>query len=489
MDFVSFSFVLLYCVALLCRFTVGRTGRGRRYIVSLVVLSSVFYVWHVPIHFLLLVAIVLVHYISGLTVERYHEQGRSAKSVVILAISVNIGILGVFKYADFLLGSVISPLQQIVAGHQALPESLQLALPVAISFYTFQTISYTIDVHRGKIRAERDFLSYFFYVGFFPQLIAGPIVRAWEFLYQIARVRRPSLQAFLWGSYLIIRGFFLKLVVADNLDFVVDRFWDDLSRPETPAYVSLSVPFIFSIQLLCDFMAYTDIARGIAYHLGFRLPINFNAPYIAATFREFWKRWHITLSRWFKDYLYIPLGGDRAGTARVMFNILLVFLLSGLWHGANLTFLAWGAILGAALALERSAVVFWQGYSRRFPELPSSRTPRLVLRVSWYIVVQLTWVASLVFFRSADVGEALKIFAGIFSLEPAVITGKEKYHYVVTGWILTIPVLLLHLRALLAERLIVPAVLPLERFTYAGIMLALTLMLYSSPRSFIYFQF
>jgi len=172
-----------------------------------------------------------------------------------------------------------------------------------------------------------------------------------------------------------------------------------------------------------------------------------------------------------------------------MFNILMVFLLSGLWHGANLTFLARGAILGASLALERSALFSWHGYSERFPGLLKFRVSRLVLRISWYLVVQHTWVASLFFFRAADVGEALRILEGIFSLVPAVISGKERYHYVLTGWLLTVPVLLFHLRALLTERLMAPASLLLERFTYAGFMLALTLMISSTHRSFIYFQF
>lgn len=489
MDFVSFSFLLLYLTALLLRFTIGRRGCEKQYIIGLLLLSVVFYGWHIPAYLLLLVAVILVHFFCGLLVERHKSRVRTAKTILTISILANVAILAIFKYADFLWNTLIRPLGGPFLNSAGLPDSLEIVLPIAISFFTFQTISYSVDVFRGRIPAQKSFLAFMFFVSFFPQLIAGPIVRAWEFMYQMVRERRLTIRVFFWGSYLIIRGFFLKLVVADNLGVVIDRFWDHLSGPGVPTYVRLSVPCLFSIQLLCDFMAYTDIARGVAYQLGFRLPVNFNVPYIASTFAEFWRRWHITLSRWFRDYVYISLGGSRRSTIRNIVNILILFLISGLWHGANLTFLVWGGILGAALLIERAATAVWRRHLRPASELLDSGRVKSVLRLLWYFVVQTTWIGSLVFFRSGDVREAVNILSGMLSFDPGIITGNEKYYYITSAWMLTIPVVLLHLRVFLAERYIALKVIALERFTYAGIMLALTMMLYSFPRNFIYFQF
>jgi alginate O-acetyltransferase complex protein AlgI len=283
---------------------------------------------------------------------------------------------------------------------------------------------------------------------------------------------------------------FLKLVVADNLSVVVDQFWDKLAQSGLPTYVSLSVPFFFSIQLLCDFMAYTDIARGIAYQLGFRLPINFNAPYLATSFSNFWKRWHITLSNWFKHYIYIPLGESRRGVVVVIFNITLVFLVSGLWHGANLIFIVWGCILSIALVTEVLAIRIWRNIDSNIFRGLIGKTLVSSSALAWYFVVQLVWIFSLISFRSTEINQATQILVSLSEFHSqAEQTGREKYHYVLIGWCLTIPVLLMHFQTFLVERDSRLAILREERFIYAGIMLGLICAVYGSPRSFIYFQF
>ncbi len=490
MDFASYAFAFLYLAALAIRFSIGRSGGvDRRYLAALVLLSLVFYGWHIPAHLLLLVAIVSLHYAAARLIHRERDGG-GARKVLVTALLANILVLAVFKYADLLLDWVLRPVGTGILNANSLPESFAIALPIAISFYTFQTISYTVDVYRGRIAPEQSFLRFLFYVILFPQLIAGPIVRAWELLYQLNRARRPSGKVFLWGGYLIVRGVFLKLVVADNLDTIVDRFWGGSGKAEMPTHVVWSLAFFYSVQLLCDFMAYTDIARGVAYQLGFRLPINFNAPYIASSFTDFWRRWHMTLSRWFKDYLFVLPGGSRYGTPRLILSTMLVFLLSGLWHGADATFLAWGAILGIALVTEKLVAGAWKNADIAIPAGFTGSIATRCGRVTWYLVVQLVWILSLVLFRSENFDQAIVVLRDMFELHRLVEpNGKEQYHDVMIGWGLVIPVLLMHVRAYLAERFSVLSVPRQERYVYAGIMLALSCTLYASPRSFIYFQF
>ncbi len=218
---------------------------------------------------------------------------------------------------------------------------------MGISFYTFQTLSYTIDVYRGELAPVRSFWQFILFISFFPQLVAGPIVRASEFLPQMARPRRLRLRVFYEGVWLVIGGLFLKMVCADNLAAYVDEHWHRGSAAGGDATMSLWLGVMFSGQIFADFCGYSTIARGLGYLLGYRFPLNFDAPYIAATFKNFWERWHITLSRWLRDYLYVPLGGNRGSRARTYVNLLTVMLLGGLWHGAAYTYIVWGAIHGA----------------------------------------------------------------------------------------------------------------------------------------------
>ncbi len=451
----------------------GKSGGTGLRIISLLLLSWVFYAWHVPWYILLILTSTVVDYLAAYGIHSTPScQVRRRKTILAISLLTNLGLLGYFKYSGFL----VSVVNDATGGGFALPDVL---LPIGISFYTFQSMSYTIDVYRGRIPAEKSFLRVASYIAFFPQLVAGPIVRANELLYQFDRKRHFHPQVFLAGAYLILRGLFLKMVVADNLGVIIDQHWAQASQ-DGHGILALVLLVFFACQLFCDFAGYVDIARGVAYQLGFRLPLNFNAPYIAATFSEFWGRWHITLSQWMRDYLYIPLGGNRKGRGRAIVNLLLVMLISGLWHGANWTFVAWGGMLGVALALERAF-----GLAREQDGWGSA--------IAWFLVVQLTWVFSMGFFRASGIGEGWAIIhnaaQGLMTLPLGGWDFSGANDLIVLGCWFTLPVWLLHARSLLAERSRLGTPGMHERLVYAGIMLASLLTLYNSNQQFIYFQF
>lgn len=475
MNFISFAFLVLYLVALAVRWL--DLGKGQQLnalrIAGLLALSWLFYAWHVPWYIFLIIASTLIVYSAGLLLAAVAPtQQRQRRWILAGSVFSNLGMLAWFKYSGLLVLTV----NDISGSGLTVPEIL---LPIGISFYTFQALSYTIDVYRGKIAAETSFIRLACYIAFFPQLVAGPIVRAADFLYQFDRRRRPHWRIFTFGAYLILRGLFLKLVVADNLGAIIDPHWETAAG-DSQGPLALAMLVFFACQLLCDFAGYVDIARGVSYQLGFRLPINFNAPYIATSFSEFWHRWHITLSLWMRDYLYIPLGGNRVNGVRVYFNLWLVMLLSGLWHGANWTFLAWGGVLGLALVIERLG-----GMNR--PQ------KSLLATLGWFCVVQLVWVLSMGLFRSANIQQAQAIMsnalAGLLALPVEGLALQELSGLITLGWWLTVPVWLLHARAWLAEHSKAGPPRAFEQAIYAGFMLAALLMLYASGDEFIYFQF
>jgi alginate O-acetyltransferase complex protein AlgI len=397
---------------------------------------------------------------------------RARRGFLVASLTLNLGLLGSFKYAGFLIENFAALSNR---PHLAAPE---IVLPIGISFYTFQSMSYTIDVYRGHIPAERSFLRLACYIAFFPQLVAGPIVRAGAFLYQFERRRGLRLQVFAEGAYLIVRGLFLKVVVADNLGRIVDAHWQRAAAGDARPIVALSVLVFFACQLFCDFAGYTDIARGLAYQLGFRLPINFNAPYLAGTFTDFWRRWHITLSTWFRDYAYIPLGGNRRGRARAYGNLIVVMFVAGLWHGARWTFVIWGTVHGIAIAVERAL-----GLARG-----SRRSP---VAVVWYLVVQLTWILSMGLFRAESAAQGWNIVRNALASVVAPTAGMTPAgaDLIAFGWWLTLPVVALHTRVLMTEQYGVRSPGAYERTVYTGAMLAAILTLYTTTKQFIYFQF
>ena len=475
MSFVSLTFIVVQLIALALR---AVTRRSRvNYIVGLLALSWLFYAWGAPQFLILILFSTTVAYGVGRLLAATPPSAQVARrGLLVASLTLNLGILAYFKYAGFLARSWTS-----LAGGLGLwtPDlaTADIVLPLGISFFTFESISYTIDVYRGRIAAEKSFLKLACFIAFFPHLVAGPIVRAGEFLYQLERPRRFRTSVFAEGTYLVIRGLFLKMVVADNLGQLVDQHWKTAATDAPAGTLAASLLVFFACQLFCDFAGYTDIARGLAYQLGFRLPINFNAPYLAATFSEFWRRWHITLSSWMRDYVYIPLGGGRRGPGRVAFNLLLVMLVAGLWHGANWTFVAWGAILGSAIVLERAL-----GLSRG--------AQRGLVGAAWYLVVQTTWIVSLGMFRAADVRQGYQVIHNAITGLAMLPSAQPPSPIAITiGWWFVLPVVALHVRSLFTERRWLPATAGLEKAAYAGAMLATISTLYSTSREFIYFQF
>ena len=327
---------------------------------SYLLLISLFFYFKINgFYFLLLLFSCLINYFSGLVIQK----SKYRKTVLFFAVALNLLFLGFYKYAIFITETInqifasqfrminwLTYLQNTVTGDSA--DIYSIVLPIGISFYTFQAISYLVDVYRKQVQAVHNFLDFSFYLSFFPQLVAGPIVRASYFIPQLYRKYSLSRQEFSYSLFLILKGLFKKMVIADFLAInFIDRVFD--APLSFSGIENLLALYSYAIQIYCDFSGYTDIAIGLALILGFKIPVNFNAPYQATSLTDFWHRWHISLSLWLKDYLYIPLGGNRQGKVRMYLNLLATMVLGGLWHGANLRFIIWGAIHGIALAVEK----------------------------------------------------------------------------------------------------------------------------------------
>ncbi|MCL4134148.1 UNVERIFIED_CONTAM: hypothetical protein GTU68_026625 [Idotea baltica] len=316
--------------------------------IFLLVTSYVFYGWW-NWKFLSLIAIsTVVDYFIGRQLEDKKDP-KIRKRLVTLSVMVNLGILGVFKYFNFFASSFIEFLGMF--GMSASPLTLNILLPVGISFYTFQTLSYSIDIYRGKLKSTRNFIDFALFVSFFPQLVAGPIERAVNLLPQIANPRKFNSSQWMAGVFLIVWGLFKKVVIADNMALIADEIFNNHGNYQG---LELLVGVLaFTFQIYGDFSGYSDIARGVAKLLGFELMLNFKLPYFAVSPSDFWQRWHISLSSWLRDYLYIPLGGNRAGNFGTYRNLSLTMLLGGLWHGAAWNFVIWGAFHGFILVVYR----------------------------------------------------------------------------------------------------------------------------------------
>lgn len=337
-----------YWVFLPLVFAVHWTVPARHRPLVLLGASFTFYgFWDV--RFLLLMGLsILVDYQCALALS---GAGSRRRAWLALSVATNLGILGVFKYFDFFAESLAVVLTRVgLDGLAVDPTLLGLVLPVGISFYTFQSMAYTIDVYRGKVSAEPNLLRFALYVSFFPQLVAGPIERAGSLLPQLRGTARLRDIPWAEASELLLWGMFKKTVIADNLAPIVSRLLDDGSVSGPELTIGL---FAFAFQILCDFSGYTDIARGSALLFGVRLRLNFRLPYLSVSPSEFWRRWHISLSTWLRDYLYISLGGNRRGSTRTHFNLMVTMLLGGLWHGAAWNFVLWGAFHGALLVVYR----------------------------------------------------------------------------------------------------------------------------------------
>ena len=362
----------------------------------LLVASYYFYMsWNVKYVALILLTTTL-SYLAGLLLGKT-EDIRKRKLILGITLAICLGVLVIFKYLDFLFAT-INKLASLFTIHLN-PITLNLILPVGISFYTFQTLSYVIDVYKGDVKAEKNFGYYATFISFFPQLVAGPIERTRNLLPQIKEEHKFSYEKATYGLKLMAWGFFKKLAIADVIASYVDLAFGTPTKYDGFAFVVAM--FLFSIQIYCDFSGYSDIAIGTAKLMGIDLMTNFKSPYFSMSVREFWSRWHISLSTWFRDYVYIPLGGNRVSSLRHKVNLMIVFLVSGLWHGANWTFVVWGGIHGFAQVLESS-------FRKRKSE---SQKFKWIKIIPMFIFLTLAWA----FFRAQSFSDVHYIFTHLFN--------------------------------------------------------------------------
>ena len=387
MIFSSLKFMIFFPVVTLIYYLIPRKLK----VYWLLAASYYFYMsWNMK-YVMLIATSTLVSYLCAIAIEKTSSV-KKKRIYIAVALIISLGILFIFKYFNFVVKSIAS----IVTFN---PVYLKLILPVGISFYTFQTLSYVVDVYKGKIQAERNLGVYAAFVSFFPQLVAGPIERATNLLPQIKRESRFNYDMACEGVFLIIWGLYKKIVIADNLAVWADKVYGSVSSYSGSSL--LLATLFFTFQIYCDFSGYSDIARGSAKLFNIELMENFKSPYFSTSIKEFWGRWHISLSTWFRDYVYIPLGGNRVSKVRTIINLMITFLVSGLWHGANWTFVLWGGIHGIGQVIENVlGIEKYQKHNFFWP-----------VRVLFtFLFVMLAWV----FFRAADISAAFYIIKHIF---------------------------------------------------------------------------
>lgn len=374
--------------------------------ILIVISSYVFYGWWDYRFLSLIIFSTIVDYTVGLAISKQENIGKR-KALLIVSLTLNLGLLGFFKYYNFFIESFTDAFTLL--GADIKPSTLNIILPVGISFYTFQTLSYTIDIYKRKLVPETNYINFSAFVCFFPQLVAGPIERATHLLPQFKVKKELKQENISEGLKLITWGLFKKVVVADRLAEYVTILYDDPGQ-----YYGLNVilgTIFFSFQIYYDFSAYSEIAIGTSKLLGFNLSTNFNRPYSAKSLKEFWSKWHISLTNWFKDYLYIPLGGNRTSKRRFYFNISLVFLLSGIWHGANWTFIIWGLLHATLWLIEH--FVQNQKKSINTGQINEQKPVNSVFyKVFIFCLVNLTWI----FFRSNTVADSLVILKNLLQI-------------------------------------------------------------------------
>lgn len=391
MLFNSLTFFIFFTAVFLLYLALPHRGQNR-----LLLAASYFFYGAWDWRFLgLLIFSSTMDFLIALAIGR-SASPRARKGWVAGSLIMNLGILSFFKYFNFFADS-FAVLLETLGFHASLP-ILRIILPVGISFYSFQSLSYTLDVYRGVLPPTRRWSNFALYVAFFPQLVAGPIERATNLLPQIQQPRAVSDYGISHGTFLILWGLFQKAVIADNICRVADAAF---THPSGQALTVLLGVYAFALQIYCDFAGYSNIARGVAMMLGFRLMLNFRNPYLATNPREFWQRWHISLSTWLRDYLYIPLGGNRGGTLLTQRNLMLTMLLGGLWHGAAWTFVAWGFFHGLLLIVHR----WWSGFHSPIARLCQGQTGRVVRflkTVFFFHLICLSWLL----FRADSIREA-----------------------------------------------------------------------------------
>lgn len=396
MLFNSITFLLFFPTVCVLYFCIPPSQIKARNL-FLLVASYYFYMNWEPAYALLLLTSTVITFLAALGIGYFGER-RKKKLCLVASLVLNLAILFLFKYYNFLASNIEQALQASGLGID-MPE-FGLLLPVGISFYTFQALGYSIDVYRGGTKVERDFLTYALFVSFFPQLVAGPIERSNNLLPQFKQQHRFDYDAVMAGTRLMVWGYFMKLVLADRCGLYVDNIFNNLEKHNGGSYLVASL--LFPLQIYGDFAGYSLIAIGVARILGFQLMENFRRPYFACTVGDFWHRWHISLSTWFRDYVYIPLGGNRVGRLHNYLNLFVTFVVSGIWHGANWTFLCWGALHGLLLCIEKALGISKQNYSG---------AKKLCHWAVTFVLVCFAWIL----FRADTLSDAATVVTGIFT--------------------------------------------------------------------------
>lgn len=467
MLFNSLIFVLFALLFFTVSKAIGKNVKGR--LAWLTIASFFFYGWWDWRFLFLILFSGMIDFFAALGMQHYR---RRRKVFFVLSIIANIGSLSVFKYSGFIAQNVDS-LLGLGGGNSLLGATPDffLVTPVGISFYTFQSMSYTFDVYREKIKPTRSLIHFFAYLSMFPQLVAGPIVRASTMLPQMLKETKVSAAERWAGFQLIVRGYFKKMVIADNLAPLVVSAFSAPGINESSMYW-WGVMIAFALQIYCDFAGYSDIARGLARWMGYDFPDNFNHPYISRSMREFWSRWHISLSTWFRDYLYIPLGGNRKGRFRGYVNLWITMLVSGLWHGAAWTYVAWGGIHAFFSSFER--ITGWDRLTGR---------NHLTKLLGWFFVM-VQVLAAWVFFRANSINQAWEIVKVMFSFQ-----GTFAFNWGLNGSIFISLMLVRELFAALRLDKYFSKVPPLAEMVFYAILIVVIIFFRGPGSEFIYFQF
>lgn len=469
MLFNSLQFIFFFIVVSILYYQLRHKGR----ILLLLVASCYFYLVFKPIYILILFITIIVDYFAGIWIEK--SEGKKRKWLLILSLITNVGFLAIFKYYNF-INHNISFLLGFMGIQNPIPD-YPIELPIGLSFHTFQAMSYTIEVYRRNQKSERNFVVYSLYVMFYPQLVAGPIERPQNLLWQFHTFFKYNFENIKAGLMRIAWGMFMKVVIADRLAMVVDYSYNNPS--EHNGLTLLLATFFFTFQIYCDFAGYSNIAIGAARVMGYNLMENFDTPYFSKSIAEFWRRWHISLSTWFKDYLYIPLGGNRVSEFRRYLNNFLVFMVSGLWHGAAWTFVIWGSLHGIYLI----AAMLRDKYLYKGKKAESKTVFSQVFNTIFtFVLVMFTWI----FFRANTLSNAKTVISKMahLSLSDSIAT-PFSFNEMLFCWLLIIVLLLKdHF-----VKIIQTTSTPIFYLKFIGLLVACYFLGVFTSNQFIYFQF
>jgi len=486
MLFNSFEFLLFFPIVTILFFVLPHRFRWS----LLLSASCFFYMYFIPVYILILFGTIIIDYFAGIFLEETKEP-KKKKLYLIASLVANIGVLAVFKYYNFFLENINEASLTFFDKATAL-RYLGIALPIGLSFHTFQAMSYTFEVYYGRQKAERNFGIYALYVMFYPQLVAGPIERPQNILHQFHTKQYFNYSNLSTGLRMMIWGLFKKVVIADNLAGLVNIAY---ANPEEHSGMTLLLTsYFFAFQIYCDFSGYSDMAIGAARVMGYDLMENFRVPYLSASIKEFWGRWHISLSSWFRDYLYIPLGGNRVGKTRWMLNLFLVFLISGIWHGANWTYVIWGALHGLYLMI----AILKDGWFERKGILVSEKN-KFIQIFNVFITFQLA-VFAWIFFRANSLDDAFTIIKtigqGEYSIQSFIdsitVLAEDPKNFSRTLFIMLLMVVFFMVDPIM-DKIIKGRVLLskpyIKYILYSFIIASIILFGFFGEVSFIYFQF